>query len=304
MNRLGERRPSVVGIGEILWDCFPDRKQLGGAPANFAWHCRQIGLKASVVSAVGNDDMGKEALRILEKGGVQCGGVSVLGDYPTGRVDVIVDDAGKPDYRFADHTAWDHLAWNEHAREILSTADCLCFGTLAQRSGPGEQFLQDCLEQASAQTLALFDVNLRQNFYTPEILEKGLLAADIVKLNDEELPVLAAHAGVSCQGAAERILSSLCDQYQLQGIALTCGSKGAALFLQGAYVTAEARKIEVVDTVGAGDAFTAVLSLGLLNGLPPQKMLAAAVHYSGLVCEQSGGMPCFAPSIVNRALDL
>lgn len=297
-------RTLVVGIGEILWDCLPAGPQLGGAPANFAWHCARLGLPAELVSAVGEDEPGREALRRLRAGGIPC--AAVVGDpvYPTGKVDVELDSAGKPNYRFLSHTAWDHPRWDEAIATTLAQAACVCFGTLGQRSEDGRRFVRRSLSSAPPQALRIFDVNLRQNFYDRELLVEGMQNTDILKMNDEELPVLAEAAGMEFAGDAGSTVCEIQRRYNLQAVALTCGSDGAMLSTPAGMFRASAPKVAVTDTIGAGDAFTAVLAYGWLHKMTAADILHAAVHYAGLVCTFSGGMPMISGQMIQQHLGL
>ena len=279
----------VIGLGEVLWDLLPGGKQLGGAPANFAYHARVLGADAYVASAVGNDALGDEILRQLDCVGLDHRCMHVDDRYPTGTVSVELAVQGKPTYVIHENVAWDHIPALPELLALAGRADALCFGTLAQRSAASRATVQACLAALPTGCLRIFDINLRQHYYDKEVLAAGLQQADVLKLNDEELPILAAELDIA--GREEEILAALLATFGLKVIALTRGEKGALLFARDESSVESAVPAKVVDTVGAGDAFTAALAMGLLRGLPLDAVNRYAVRLAAFVCSQTGATP-------------
>eukprot|EP01079_Euglenida_sp_SAG-EU17-18_P007243 gene7243-1293_t len=260
---------NIIGLGEVLWDLLPSGPALGGAPANFAWHCNQLGFRGVPVSAVGDDDLGKQILHDLDTSGVSTEGVFVVQD-PTGTVAVELTDRGQPSYTITEGVAWDNIP--EAAVALASTASAVCFGSLCQRSksrATVEQFIQatnpDCLK--------IFDINIRQHYYTEEVVRQSLQAANILKLNDEELPMIADLLGLKPPATAAEasasgwLAHSLIKRFNLSMVALTQGGEGATIFtLDGQHCT-PGTPAQVVSTVGAGDSWTAGLVCSLLKVL-------------------------------------
>ena len=213
------KRPLVVGLGEVLWDLLPSGKQLGGAPANFAYHARILGAEAYVASSVGNDADGREILAELDRLGLDRHAVSIDPAHPTGTVSVELDSQGKPAYIIHKDVAWDHIALTPHALALARRADVVCFGTLAQRCLQSRATIAAFLAATRESCLRIFDINLRQHFYNEQIVMAGLRAADVLKLNDEELPIVARLLGI--HGGEERQLRTLLISYGLRSVALT-----------------------------------------------------------------------------------
>ena len=284
-----QTRPIIIGLGEILWDLLPGGKQLGGAPANFAYHAGVLGAEAHVVSAVGNDDLAAEIIARLDRLGVCRDLVCINRDHPTGTVSVKTDDRGKPSYAIQANVAWDHIPLSADLIDLAREADAMCFGSLAQRSRVSRATIRACLEAASGRGLRIFDVNLRQHYYDAEVVDTGLQMAEVLKLNDEELPVVAGLLGIS--GGTKEVLRSLLKKYDLRLIALTRGEKGAVLAARDQWSEQIAAPTKVVDTVGAGDAFTAVLAMGVLRGLALEVINRHACRLAAYVCSQPGATP-------------
>lgn len=279
--------PVIVGIGETLWDVFPDESRFGGAPANFAAHCAALGAEAAMVSAVGEDDLGRRAIGELAARRVNADNVA-RSARPTGTVRVSLDDAGKADYVFAADTAWDRLDWTDELAALAARADAVCFGSLGQRSPRSCQTIRRFVGSTPLETLRIFDVNLRQHFYNDDTLDDSLFLANILKLNDEEIDVVDP-GGAGLEPVAR--LQGLREKHELELIALTRGDKGALLVGEGGVSDSQGIAAEVKDTVGAGDAFTAVLAHGLLRGVPLDEINRRAGEVAAYVCSQNGATP-------------
>ncbi|MEZ5941018.1 MAG: carbohydrate kinase [Planctomycetaceae bacterium] len=285
-------RPTVLGLGEILWDVFPDGPRFGGAPANFA--CSVAGLagnavRAGMVSAVGQDDLGTKALEALEQHGVSTEAVA-RSPQQTGQVLVSLDAAGHASYEFASDVAWDHLEWSGDIEAIVANADAVCFGTLGQRTPESRTTIQRCLRSVPEACLKIFDINLRPPFWSEDILRESLPLSNVLKLNDEELPILADIHGFT--GTAEEQLGLLVERYSLKVAALTQGSKGALIIDSEGNISQQPAPSAIVrDTVGAGDSFTATLALGLLYGMPLNEINQWAIRVAAFVCSQPGATP-------------
>ncbi len=292
------QRPCIVGLGEVLWDVFPDGPRFGGAPANFACSVAELaGDRAEVVmvSSVGTDELGHRALQELRGHGVETRCVSQV-DRPTGRVDVRLDAGGSASYVFAADTAWDNLSWSPELDELAARADAVCFGTLGQRSDSSRDVILRFLRSTRPDCLRVFDINLRPPYWTEDVVLQSLELASVLKLNDAELPVLAEMLGL--QGSEHEQLSQLMGRRQLDVVALTRGAKGSMLLSRaGGSSDVPGNATDVADTVGAGDAFTAALVLGLFDGLPLGEMNDWANRVAAYVCSQSGATPQFPDSL-------
>ena len=282
----------IVGLGEILWDVFPDGARFGGAPANFA--CSAAGLAAgsarvSMAGAVGRDDLGRRGLAEFTARGVDVAAVAVLPE-PTGRVDVTVDVAGHASYVFAPDCAWDNVPWSDSLERLAAETSAVCFGTLSSRGATSQATIRRFIAAVPSPALRILDINLRPPFWSPDVVRDSLALANIVKCNDDELPVVAEILGLS--GSPEAILRQLVDRHALRLAALTRGAKGSLLVTaDGSASDLPGTPVDVVDTVGAGDAFTAAVTLGLLAGWPLSKLHAHAERVAASVCTQRGGTP-------------
>jgi len=287
-------RRTVVGLGEILWDVFPGGPKFGGAPANFACTTAELAGDAAdvyIVGAVGPDPLGRQAVELLASHGVDTAYVQ-LADYPTGQVNVTLDNAGKPTFEIAENTAWDHVAWSNELDQLATRVDAVCFGTLAQRSPASRDTTRRFVQSTRPDCLRILDINLRPPFWTDEVAGESLKLANVLKLNDTELPVLARMLNLS--GSVDEQLVSLLSGYDLQVIALTRGPDGATLLsATGQRSDLPAQPTKIVDTVGAGDAYTAALAIGLLDGIPLEKINAWGNRVAAFVCSQPGGTPHF-----------
>lgn len=284
---------TIVGLGEILWDVFPDASRFGGAPSNFACSVsklKRLRTRTLVASGVGRDELGKRALHELDRNGVDTTIVQQL-DEPTGTVNVELDAHGQASYRFADNCAWDNLRWTDTLERVARETDAVCFGSLGQRSPESRDTIRKFLEVTPESCVRIFDVNLRPPFHTDEIIRASLAAADVLKLNDEELPYLSSLFGIT--GSEREQMDSLALKFTMDCVALTRGDSGAAIWHDGSFAETHGERIDVIDTVGAGDAFTAVLALGLLDDLPMDVVLNRAMSVAGFVCASQGATPDF-----------
>lgn len=285
-----KRKPGkIAGIGEVLWDMLPGGKKLGGAPCNFAFHALQAGFDAHVVSSVGIDREGEEICQVLDQLGLNRSFVQRTSRYPTGTVTVKLDLSGVPDYTIHENVAWDHIEMDYGLEALAGEVDAVCFGSLAQRSRVSKETIWRFLELTRGDCLRVFDINLRQDFYERENILKSLDYASVLKLNEEELPIVAGYLG--CKGDAEGILQQIKERFSLQLIAYTKGANGSILLGNNEISHAEVPRVEVVDTVGAGDSFTAILVAGLLNGLPLHEAHTAATEIAAYVCSRKGATP-------------
>jgi fructokinase len=280
-------RPVIAGIGEVLWDVYPDAAHFGGAPANFACHAASLGAEAWMVSAVGADEFGDRALDSLSKHGVECASVTRDHEHATGRVMVTLDETGQASYEFAADTAWDHLSWSNQLASLARRCDAVCFGTLGQRSPISRTTIRRFVQATPRAALKVFDVNLRQQFYDAEAIESSLQIASVLKLNGEELPIVAEICGISARAPRE-MLMELMSRYDLHLAAVTYGRDGALLLAAGEEAECPAVPTTVIDTVGAGDAFTATLVSDILRGLPLVEINRHANAVASFVCSQPG----------------
>ncbi|MGM0375261.1 MAG: carbohydrate kinase family protein [Bacteroidota bacterium] len=276
----------VIGLGEILWDFLPDGKKLGGAPANFVWHAQQLGARGLVISAVGDDDYGREILDVIRQR--KLGNGIAVAKKPTGTVTVKLKK-GIPEYIIHENVAWDFIELNDLAVDGLCRADAVCFGTLAQRGVCSRETIFKALEMTPEHCLKVFDINLRQQFYSKAIIERSLLYADVLKLNDEELLVVKDLLGIS--GNDVIVCKNILTHYNLKMLVLTGGDQGSMLLTRDEISELKTPETKVADTIGAGDAFAAAVTMGVLNDLPLNEIHKKAVEISAFVCTQNGAMP-------------
>lgn len=278
----------IVGIGEILWDVFPDGPRFGGAPANFACSCAALAKKTaqiSMVSGVGNDPLASKALNCLQAFEVDTSAVQV-NSHVTGQVNVDLDSTGVATYRFAEDTAWDHLHWNDGLSQLAGQCDAVCFGSLGQRSQISRKVIQQFVASSRPSALRIFDINLRDPYHTEEVIAESLALANVFKLNDDELQRMAELSGLG--GSEIEVMAQLADKYQLRFVALTRGPTGAVIWSQDGVSDQPGQAVQVVDTVGAGDSFTAAMTLGLLHGNNLQTVNQNAIATASYVCSQPG----------------
>ena len=289
----------IVGLGEALWDVLPEGKKLGGAPANFAYHTRQFGFNSVAVSAVGEDKLGDETLAALDEKGLEYNMARV--PYPTGTVQVTLDEEGIPTYDIRENVAWDNIPFTPELEELARNCRAVCFGSLAQRNVVSRETIHKFLDTMPSDNgrLKIFDINLRQNFYTKEVLCDSLRRCNVLKINDEELVIIGRmfdYPGLDMRNKCWLILG----KYNLDMLVLTCGTNGSYVFTPGNVSFQETPRVEVADTVGAGDSFTGAFCSGILSGMPVAEAHKLAVDVSAYVCTQSGAMPVLPGSIVNR----
>ena len=278
-----------MGIGEILWDLLPEGKQLGGAPANFAYHAKCQGEESSVVSAVGEDPLGEEILAYLERINLDTKYIKKDQYHPTGTVEVKLDKNGKPDYIIHTEVAWDNISMTKSVSGLATKLDAVCFGSLAQRSEVSAETISQFIEITSTGCLRIFDINIRQNFYNSDIIEKSLRLANCFKINEDEFSLIAQM--FSFTGSEENIVEKFISNFDLKIIALTKGEEGSCLYTNNECSYLKSDPVDVVDTVGAGDAFTASLCSGLLRDYPLEKIHRQATGLAAYVCTQKGATP-------------
>jgi fructokinase len=284
------KRPVVVGLGEVLWDLLPEGRQLGGAPANLAYHARALGADAAIVSGVGDDPPGREILDRLRALGFDLRTVAVVPKRPTGTVSVELGPKGIPTFTIHENVAWDFIPWSHALAGLAVRCDAVCFGSLCQRSPVSRQTVRTFVQSVRPEALRVFDINLRQGGYDREAVHALLLESDVFKVSDNELPVVAKL--IELPGGEGAWVHALLDRYPLRCVALTRGSKGSLLeSREGRSIHPGIPAVNIVDTVGAGDAFTASLVLGLLRKKPLDAINEAANRLAAYVCTQHGAMP-------------
>lgn len=283
-------KPIVVGMGEALWDVLPDGKKIGGAPANFAFHAGQAGMDSRVVSAVGKDALGEEALATLEGKGLNIEAVARV-DFPTGVVNVSLGEQGIPQYDICEGVAWDNIPFTPALANLASQAQAVCWGSLAQRNEVSRKTIFSFLDAmpSDEERLKVFDINLRQQFYTLEIIEASCRRANVLKINDEELVLVSELLRLGA-GSPEVLCRSLMERYGLRILVLTCGANGSYVFTSVETSYRVTPKVQVADTVGAGDSFTATLVGELLRNTPVGVAHEHAVEVAAYVCTQQGAM--------------
>lgn len=280
----------IVGIGEVLWDVFPEGKQIGGAPANFAYHVSQFGLDSTALSAIGKDELGQEVVEVLRKKKLNC--LFPVVNYPTGTVQVTLDAKGVPSYEIKEGVAWDNVPFSQEVERLARTTRVVCFGSLAQRHSVSRETIHRFLETMPQmeRSYKIFDINLRQHYYTREVLEDSLHACNILKINDEELVLVSQLMGFDNISVEDKCWLLL-GKYNLKMLILTCGTEGSYVFSEGKVSFLETPRVEVADTVGAGDSFTATFISAILLGRSIPEAHKRAVEVSAYVCTQSGAMP-------------
>ena len=289
----------IVGMGEALWDVLSEGKKLGGAPANFAYHVSQFGLNSRVVSAVGQDKLGTEILDNFREKRLQ--GIIETVPYPTGTVQVTLDNEGVPCYDIKEGVAWDNIPYTEKLDQLARQTQAICFGSLAQRSIVSRETIARFLDTMpdTPDTLKIFDINLRQSFYTKEILCDSFSRCNVLKINDEELVTVSrlfGYPGIDLQDKCWILLA----KYNLKMLILTCGVNGSYVFTPGHVSFVETPTVQVADTVGAGDSFTAAFTAAIIRGRSVREAHQLAVDTSAYVCTQQGAMPVLPESLTSR----
>lgn len=286
---------TIIGLGEVLWDCFEDKKTPGGAPANFAYVSTQLGAKGVVASRVGTDDFGDEIIEYIQSNGLNTDLVQRDAEHPTGTVQITTDETGSASYVFPPDVAWDFLELNEPLAELARSANAVCFGTLAQRSETSCRTIHGFLQQTPQDCLNVFDVNLRQDFYSDDVVRRSLLAANVFKLNDDEVEPVCEMLSVT-RIEDEKLAAVVLYEYNVNVMCITRGPDGCTLFTPSEdpdrphRIDVPGQNVDVADTVGAGDAFTAGLVFGLLNEWPMEKVGQFANRIGGLVASKHGAM--------------
>lgn len=285
----------VVGLGEVLFDCLPEGKKLGGAPANFAYHAAQFGMDAYVVSAIGKDEAGEEVLHDFDK--VHLNYKLPRVEYPTGMVDVSLDAEGVAQYDIKQDSAWDHIPYSHDLETLAKRTKAVSFGSLAQRTEESRNTINSFLDaMPDEDTLKIFDINLRQSFYTPDIIQNSLRRCNILKINDEELVTIArlfGYPGINLQDKCWLLIG----KYNLKMLILTCGINGSYVFAEGVMSFLPTPKVDVADTVGAGDSFSGSFCASLLHGKTIRQAHETAVKVSAYVCTQNGAMPALPDNL-------
>ena len=289
----------VVGIGEALFDCLPEGRKLGGAPANFAYHVSQFGLDGCAISAIGDDELGEEIVETFER--VNLNHILPKVEQPTGTVKVTLDSKGVPQYDICLGVAWDNIPLTAEMLDVARQAEAICFGSLAQRSEVSRRTIHAFLDAAPKDALRVFDINLRQSWFTAEVIAESLNRANVLKINDEELDVVATMLlgvptvpGKLIAEDADKtraVCRDLIAKYDLRMLILTCGAIGSYVFTADSESYVQTPKVKVADTVGAGDSFTATFVAQILLGKSIRQAHEKAVAVSAFVCTQNGAMP-------------
>jgi fructokinase len=279
----------ILAVGEVLWDLLPSGKHLGGAPANFTYQCRSLGASAWLVTRVGDDALGREVLERFRLLGLPIEPVQVDLEFPTGTVDVALAPDGQPRFTIREHVAWDRIEADEASLARAACADAVCFGSLSQRGEPSRSAIHELVSASRPGSLRVFDVNLRPPFIDRDVIADSLTLANALKLNDQELPELAAMFGLSVD--VRDSMAELADRFGLSLVALTRGAHGGVLLADGVWSDHPGLPATVSDTIGAGDAFTAALVVGRLAGRPLEEINRHANAVAAFVCSQPGGTP-------------
>jgi fructokinase len=279
----------IVGIGDALWDCLPEGRKIGGAPANFAYYMMQFGYDSLAVSAVGNDDLGTEIKETFNRIGLKH--ILEVSEYPTGTVTVELDANGIPSYDIKENVAYDHITYTQQLEEIAGKCNVACFGSMSQRNPVSRTTIRKFLESMpnTDDTYKVFDINLRQNFYDKEIISESLKLCNVFKINDEELLTVKKMFGYdeeSDQEACRRLI----EEWNLEYLILTCGVNGSHIFTDKEYSFLDTPEVDVADTVGAGDSFISAFMASVLNGESIREAHKRAVDVSAYVCTQYGAM--------------
>ena len=290
----------IVGLGEALWDVLPEGKKLGGAPANFAYHAGQfVGQdNALAVSALGEDKLAEETIESLKEHGLSY--LMPRVPYPTGTVQVTLDDEGIPTYDIKENVAWDNVPFDSDIQAVARNCRAVCFGSLAQRNVVSRETIHKFLDLTPKDCVKIFDINLRQNFYSKEVIQESLRRCNILKINDEELVLIGrmfGYPGLDIENKCWLILG----KYNLDMLVLTCGTNGSYVFTPGQMSFQETPKVDVADTVGAGDSFTGSFCAAILKGKPVAEAHKLAVEVSAYVCTQNGAMPKLTPELLAKS---
>ena len=292
------KKDLIIGLGEALWDMLPEGKKLGGAPANFAYHAGQFGLQTLAVSALGEDKLAEETIEALEQNGLNY--LMPRVPYATGTVQVTLTGNGIPTYEIKENVAWDNIPFTAEVEEAARNCRAVCFGSLAQRNVVSRETIQKFLDATPEDCLKICDINLRQQFFSKEVLEDSFRRCNILKINDEELVVVSRMFGYQDLDDA-KVCQQMVKDYDLQMLVLTCGTNGSYVFTKdGQQSYQPTPKVEVADTVGAGDSFTGSFCAAVLNGKPIAEAHRIAVEVSAYVCTQNGAMPKYPAELVAK----
>ena len=286
---MEHKKPVVVGVGELLWDVFPTGKRAGGAPINFVYHATQLGAEGYAISAVGKDELGTEILQELKKNHIANYIESI--DYPTGTVQVKLNN-GIPSYTIIENVAWDHIPLTQKAVDVVKRADAVCYGTLSLRHADSKNTVTTLLSYARKDALRFYDINLRQHYYSKELIEELLKLANVFKVNDEELLVLRDLFNL--KGTDEEVCKYFMNTYNLKYVILTAGEKYSQVWSETETSRYDTPKVTVADTVGAGDAFSGAFVQGILAGKTLKEAHKQAVEISAFVCTKTGAWPEYA----------
>lgn len=278
----------VVGLGEVLWDMLPEGRKIGGAPVNFAYHAGQFGIDTMAVSAIGNDKLGEDT--IAEMNGKHLNHIFPSVPYPTGSVQVKLDEKGVPAYDIKENVAWDNIPFTNEIESVARNCRAVCFGSLAQRNTVSRNTIRKFIESTPSGCIRIFDINLRQNFYTSNVIHDSLELCNILKINDEEIMLVSRMFNYDSSNI-ENVCRTIMEDFSLEMVILTCGTKGSYIFTKGGVSFMPTPKVNVADTVGAGDSFTGSFCAAILRGLPVAEAHKKAVEVSAYVCTQNGAMP-------------
>lgn len=278
----------IIGIGEVVWDCLPQGKRLGGAPINFSFFAKELGADAYPVTAIGTDALGDETLAALRTTGLDLSYVS-RNPLPTGRVIVTLDRNGVPQYEIIEHVAWDEMECTADVRALVSKANAVCWGSLAQRSEKSREAIMNMIDAVPDASLKVFDINIRQHFYSAELIVQSLRRANVLKLNEDELPLLISLLSLPTDFTAA--IAELVSRYSLRYVIFTQGAVRSGIYdSDGEVSSVDTPKVEVVDTVGAGDSFTATFVVSILKGMTVAEAHRKAVEVSAYTCTQNGAV--------------
>lgn len=279
-----KKKPIIIGIGELLWDVLPTGKKAGGAPINFAYHASRLGAESYAISAVGKDPLGDEIMQEIENIGINY--IIEKVDYPTGTV-LVELKKGIPDYTIIEGVAWDHIPLTEPMKELAKRTDVICFGTLAQRAQTSRETILTILSFIPEESYRILDINIRQHYYSKEIIVASLRNCNVFKINDDELLLLKELFNKS-----ELDDKGLCrwfvKEFNLKFMILTAGADYSTIFTPETQSRIKTPKVKVADTVGAGDSFTGAFISSILDGKPLTKAHQEAVDRAAFVCTKNG----------------
>jgi fructokinase len=292
--KIMNRRRTIVGLGEMLWDMLPDGERLGGAPANFAVMASRLGDRGAVASRLGKDDLGQRALDVLAQMPVNLSFLQSDEEYPTGTVSITLAH-GEPEYTFHEPVAWDRLTFTDEWRDLAQQADAVCFGTLAQREDISRETIQKFVSATRAECVRVFDVNLRESFFSADVILRSLAKATVVKLNETEVPRILSLTGLgtatSEEGGLREAAGRMLERFPLQLVCVTLGAHGSLLVSRSGYHRHPGVPVVLKDAIGAGDAFTAALTHYYLEGAPLPVLNEAGNRWGSWVASQAGAMP-------------